>query len=70
MGKTRSLGGEWEKPSSLQASSYNYPEFGGTISSIDHEQGKEDVLEGLKYGLIFSGIFWVAMIAAGLLIFG
>ena len=70
MGKARSLGSVWNKPRSLQAPSYDYHESGGTISSVDNVTGNEDILEGLKYGLLFSGIFWVAMIVGGLLIFG
>ncbi len=68
MGKTRTMGSEWTEVSGYQASCPNRPEGGGTIMTTDHEADKGDVLDGLRSGLIYSAILWVALISAGLLV--
>ena len=69
MGTARSIGSEWTELSRFQASWYDYREVGGTIGTADAQRGRGDILEGLRFALLFSAIFWAALIAAGWLIF-
>ena len=68
MGTASSIGSEWTELYGFQSSWYDYREVGATIGMADAQRGERDILEGLRYALLFSAIIWAALIAAGLLI--
>jgi hypothetical protein len=70
MNNATAFGEEWTTLERYTGSGYEVPDASDAIDRAEHYHAREDILEGLRYGLLYSAVLWVALIVGGLLMFG
>jgi hypothetical protein len=70
MSNARAFGEEWTTLENYMGSTYDVSDASDSIHQTEHYRAREDILEGLRYGLLYSAVLWFALIVGGLLVFG